>query len=154
MHENISTAFNFFGVVIPEIDLNIILPLGISFYTFQTLSYSIDVYRGHLKPEKDFLPYACFVMFFPQLIAGPVLRASEVIPQLKSERSLKSTNFAIGFRRIIYGLFLKVVVADNIAPFVDEGFVTDVAYLGALDVWTLAFLLAFKFILILVHTHI
>ena len=144
LHENISTAFNFFGVVIPEIDLNIILPLGISFYTFQTLSYSIDVYRGHLKPEKDFLPYACFVMFFPQLIAGPVLRASEVIPQLKSERSLKSTNFAIGFRRIIYGLFLKVVVADNIAPFVDEGFVTDVAYLGALDVWTLAFLFGFQ----------
>lgn len=144
IHENISLAFSFFGVDIPPINLNIILPLGISFYTFQTISYTVDVYRGHLTPEKNFLPYACYVMFFPQLIAGPVLRASEVLPQLKEKKTFSNENLALGLRRIIYGLFLKVVIADNIAPFVDEGFLINPDLLSALDVWTLAFLFGFQ----------
>ena len=144
LHENLTVAVNVLGLTIPPLDMEIILPLGISFYTFQTLSYTIDVYRGHLKAEDKFLPYACFVMFFPQLIAGPVLRASEVLPQLKAGKSFSSHDFAVGFRRIIFGLFLKVVIADNIAPFVDEGFSSDVTFLGALDVWTLAFLFGFQ----------
>ena len=74
---------SYFGASIDPIFLNIILPIGISFYTFQTISYTVDVYRGNLQPENDFILYACYVTFFPQLVAGPILRAKEVIPQFK-----------------------------------------------------------------------
>ncbi len=144
IHDNISFALNIFGLQIPPISLNIILPLGISFYTFQTISYTVDVFRGHLQPEKNFLAFASFVTFFPQLIAGPVLRAGEVIPQLKEEHIFKFEDVAYGIRRILYGLFLKVVIADNIGVLVDGGFLVPVEYLGAVDVWTLAFLFGFQ----------
>ncbi len=123
---------------------NIILPLGISFYTFQTISYTVDVYRGFIKPEKEFALFATYVTFFPQLVAGPILRAKEVIPQLNEKRSLDIEDIRIGLRRIIFGLFLKVVLADNIAPLVDVGFSADVSLLSAFDVWTLAFLFGFQ----------
>ena len=89
LHDNLTSVVGILGVQIPPIDLNIILPLGISFYTFQTISYTVDVYRGHLKPENNFLAFASFVTFFPQLIAGPVLRAGEGIPQLKESKTFK-----------------------------------------------------------------
>lgn len=137
---NVVSVAAMLGVEIDPITWNIILPLGISFYTFQTISYSVDVYRGFIKPEHDFVLYGCYVTFFPQLVAGPVLRAREVIPQLVQRSAFSLDNLAIGGRRILYGLFLKVVFADNIAPFVDDGFAAPVAALSALDVWTLAFL--------------
>ena len=135
---------NILGFELDPIFLKIILPLGISFYTFQTISYSVDVYRGFIRPEKNFILYASYVTFFPQLVAGPVLRASEVIHQL-SERAVFSLKvFSKGIKRIIYGLFLKVVLADNIAPFVDSGFSMAVTDYSALDVLTLSFLFGFQ----------
>jgi len=135
---------NLMGISIDPILFKIILPLGISFYTFQTISYTVDVYRGHIKPEKNFLLYASYVTFFPQLIAGPILRAEEVIHQLSSSLRASSLDFYIGFKRIVYGLFLKVILADNIAPLVDVGFNSSVSQLSAIDVWTLSFLFGFQ----------
>jgi len=135
---------NILGFEIDPIFLNIILPLGISFYTFQTISYSVDVYRGFIKPEKNFFLYASYVTFFPQLVAGPVLRASEVIHQLSKRASFSKQLLINGTKRIIYGLFLKVVLADNIAPLVDTGFSITASELSALDVLTLSFLFGFQ----------
>ncbi len=122
----------------------ILLPFGISFYTFETISYTVDVYRGLIKPEKSFLNYALFVAFFPKLVAGPIQRASELLVQLKNRPEFQLTFLAEGLKRILYGLFLKVVLADNISPLVDEGFGADPATLSAIDVWTLAFLFGFQ----------
>lgn len=124
--------------------MKIILPLGISFYTFQTISYTVDVYRGFIKPERDFILYASYVVFFPQLVAGPILRAREVLPQLDCRPEAKISDLVFGIRRILYGLFVKVVLADNIASIVNSGFAMPTDLLGALDVWTLAFLFGFQ----------
>lgn len=120
--------------------LDIILPLGISFYTFQTMSYTIDVYRRNIRAERDFILYADYVLFFPQLVAGPILRAGEVIWQLDKRPSFSLENIVAGGRRILMGLFLKTVLADNIAPMVDACYRIPASLLSALDVWTMAFL--------------
>jgi alginate O-acetyltransferase complex protein AlgI len=125
---------------IPEI----ILPLGISFYTFQTISYSVDAYRGHIIPEKNFALYGCYVTFFPQLVAGPILRANEVMDQLRIRPKFQLSYISEGLKRILYGFFLKVVLADNIAPLVDEAYAIPVSQLSALDVWSMAFLFGFQ----------
>jgi len=96
--------------------LSIALPIGISFYTFQTLSYTIDVYRGRISAERNLLDIAVFVAFFPQLVAGPIVRASQFLPQLTKEPIISQKNIANGIFMILLGLFLKDVVADNIAP--------------------------------------
>lgn len=123
---------------------NIILPLGISFYTFESVCYTVDVYRGHLKPNKDAVLYGGFITFFPKLIAGPILRASEVLHQIGKRVPFQWSFIGDGLSRILTGLFLKVVIADNISPLVDEGFALEAAKLSALDVWTLAFLFGFQ----------
>ncbi|MTI38279.1 MBOAT family protein, partial [Fulvivirga lutimaris] len=102
--------------------LNVILPVGISFYTFQTMSYTIDLYRGHLKAEKDLVAFFAYVSFFPQLVAGPIERAVNLLPQFKISRKFTYKNGADGMRLIFWGLFKKVVIADNCAIFVDEVF--------------------------------
>tara|TARA_B100001175_G_C19515106_1_gene646917 strand:- start:6365 stop:7786 length:1422 start_codon:yes stop_codon:yes gene_type:complete len=102
--------------------LNIILPLGISFYTFQTMSYTIDIYKKKLKPTKDFISFACFVSFFPQLVAGPIERASNLLPQILKKRKFKYEYGVQGFRLILWGLFKKVVIADSLAPMVNDIF--------------------------------
>ena len=142
--ENLQSFINAIGfsVSLPIYDL--ILPLGISFYTFQTISYTVDVYRGFIKPQRDFITYGCYVMFFPQLVAGPILRASEVIDQFLSKNQFKSSYIVYGIERILYGLFLKTVLADNIAPMVDTGFLLPISYLSAWDIWTLSFLFGFQ----------
>jgi D-alanyl-lipoteichoic acid acyltransferase DltB (MBOAT superfamily) len=142
--DNTIGLMNFVGIEADPLLLSIILPLGISFYTFQTISYTVDVYRGVIEPEKDFVIYGCYVTFFPQLVAGPILRAAEVIHQFTKRPPFNWANIAIGSRRILYGLFLKVVLADNIAPLVDSGFAQPVSALSAFDVWTLAFLFGFQ----------
>jgi alginate O-acetyltransferase complex protein AlgI len=96
--------------------LNVILPVGLSFYTFQSLSYTIDVYRGKAEPAKNILDLAAYVSFFPQLVAGPIERASHFLPQFLTPRSLAKEDFGIGLYHIMIGLFKKVVVADNLAP--------------------------------------
>ena len=135
---------NLLGAELDPIALNIILPLGISFYTFQTISYTVDVYRGFIKPEKDFLLFACYVTFFPQLVAGPILRAKEVIPQFINRSSFSLNYIFVGIRFILFGLFLKVVLADNLSILVDSGFTIEVKNMSAIDVWTLAFLFGFQ----------
>lgn len=135
---------NLLGLTLDPIALKIILPLGISFYTFQTISYTVDVYRRKISPEKDFILYASYVTFFPQLVAGPILRAGEVVHQLAHRANFEWENISTGLRRIFYGLFLKVILADNLAPFVDTGFSMSISEMSALDVWTLSFLFGFQ----------
>lgn len=95
--------------------LHIILPVGISFYTFQAFSYTIDVYRGQIRAERDLLPYAAYISFFPQLVAGPIERASNLLPQMKGKRTFSHPQAVEGARLILWGLFKKMVVADNSA---------------------------------------
>ena len=111
-----------FGISTNSGNLNIILPVGISFYTFQTLSYSIDVYRKRLKPASNFLDFALFVAFFPQLVAGPIERASHLLPQIYNTRVINWNRFSQGIYLILLGLFKKVVIADGAAPLVDSVF--------------------------------
>ncbi len=124
--------------------LKIVLPFGISFYTFETISYSVDVYRGILKPEKSFLKYALFVAFFPKLVAGPIIRANEFLPQIHNKIKFKSKTIFAGLKRIVFGLFLKVVFADNIAGFVDEAYSFDFSLLSFVDLMTLGYLFGFQ----------
>ena len=102
--------------------LNIILPVGISFYTFQALSYSIDVYKGKLEPTSDIIEFFAFVCFFPQLVAGPIERATNLLPQFQKPRSFDYSTAVDGSRQILWGLFKKMVVADRCAIFADEVF--------------------------------
>lgn len=143
--DNAVAALNFLGLKSIETPaLNIILPLGISFYTFQTISYTVDVYRKFIPAERDFVLYGCFVTFFPQLVAGPILRGSELLGQIARRPCFRLDTFVSGLRRILFGLLLKVVLADNIAPLVDFGFDQPVQNLSAIDVLTLAFLFGFQ----------
>ncbi|MBB6327811.1 D-alanyl-lipoteichoic acid acyltransferase DltB (MBOAT superfamily) [Algoriphagus iocasae] len=102
--------------------LNLILPVGISFYTFQTLSYSIDVYRGNLKPTKDLIAFFTFVAFFPQLVAGPIERASNLLPQFFKKREFEYQQGSDGMKLILWGFFKKMVIADNCALVVNPIF--------------------------------
>lgn len=102
--------------------LHLILPVGISFYTFQALSYSIDVYKGKLEPTKDIVQFFAFVSFFPQLVAGPIERATNLLPQFGKPRAFDYEKGVDGMRQILWGLFKKVVVADNCAVYVDNVF--------------------------------
>ena len=137
---NANAGLNFFGFSYNLPVFQVILPLGISFYTFETISYTVDVYRGLIPAEKRFLNYALFVSFFPKLVAGPIQRAGELLAQVKNRPTFDLDYITVGIRRILYGLFLKVGFADNISPLVDEGFAMPAAHLSAFDVWTLAFL--------------
>ncbi len=102
--------------------LNIILPVGISFYTFQTMSYTLDIYYGKLKPTKDFISFASFVSFFPQLVAGPIERASNFLPQILKCRKFNYKQGVQGLRLILWGMFKKIVIADSLAWRVDYVF--------------------------------
>lgn len=141
--DNAVAVMRFFGSPVSTPALNIILPLGISFYTFEAISYVVDVYRRIIPAERSFVKYGCFITFFPKLVAGPILRAAEMLPQFERAQ-FRMGDFASGLQRILYGLFLKVVLADNIAPLVDAGFQQPLATLSAIDVWTLAFLFGFQ----------
>jgi D-alanyl-lipoteichoic acid acyltransferase DltB (MBOAT superfamily) len=107
------------GVTVHPAILNIILPVGISFYTFHGLSYIIDCYYNRIKAERNFVDYAVFVSFFPLLVAGPIERATHLLPQLKTKRTFNYSNVVNGLKQILWGLFKKVVIADNCAEFVN-----------------------------------
>ena len=102
--------------------LNVILPVGISFYTFHGLSYVIDIYNNRVKPERDFINYSVFVCFFPLLVAGPIERATHLLPQLLKKRVFDSDRAVDGLRQILWGLFKKIVIADNCATYVNQIF--------------------------------
>ena len=120
--DNFIAAFSFFGTEIKANSLNIILPVGISFYTFQTLSYTIDVYKRRLEPTKDIIAFSAFVSFFPQLVAGPIERATHLLPQFYKKRTFEYSKAVDGMRQILWGLFKKIVIADNCAEFANQIF--------------------------------
>ncbi len=129
--DNFVTAFSFFGREIPSNSLNIILPVGISFYTFQTLSYTIDVYKNKLQPTKDYIAFSAFVSFFPQLVAGPIERATNLLPQFYKKKSFDYNRATDGLRQILWGLFKKIVIADNCAEYANEIFNNSSEYSGS-----------------------
>lgn len=129
--DNFVSAFSFFGTSINANSLNIILPVGISFYTFQTLSYSIDVYKRKLEPTKDLIAFSAFVSFFPQLVAGPIERATSLLPQFYSKRSFDYSKAVDGMRQILWGLFKKIVIADNCAEYANLIFNNSADYSGS-----------------------
>jgi alginate O-acetyltransferase complex protein AlgI len=129
--DNFITVFSFFGNPINPQGLNIILPVGISFYTFQTLSYTIDVYRKKLEPTKDFIAFTAFVSFFPQLVAGPIERATNLLPQFYKKRKFEYVKAVDGLRQILWGLFKKIVIADNSAQIANEIFNNSADYSGS-----------------------
>lgn len=136
--DNFKSAFSFFGTEIQGYTLEIILPVGISFYTFQTLSYTIDVYKKKLEPTKDFIAFGAFVSFFPQLVAGPIERATHLLPQFYKKRTFDYGLAVNGLRQILWGLFKKVVVADNAAQVANhifngsDGYNGSALFLGAI----------------------
>jgi len=129
--DNFITAFSFFGTELNTNSLNIILPVGISFYTFQTLSYSIDIYKRKLEPTKDFIAFSAFVSFFPQLVAGPIERATHLLPQFYTKRTFDYSKSVDGMRQILWGLFKKIVIADNCADFANLIFNNSADYSGS-----------------------
>lgn len=129
--DNFISAFSFFGMDVNANSLNIILPVGISFYTFQTLSYTIDVHKRKLEPTRDFIAFAAFVSFFPQLVAGPIERATNLLPQFYNKRKIDYANAVDGMRQILWGLFKKIVIADNCAQYANEIFNNSADYGGS-----------------------
>lgn len=129
--DNFIQAFSLFGTHISANSLHIILPVGISFYTFQTLSYSIDVYRRKLEPTSNFIAFSAFVSFFPQLVAGPIERATNLLPQFYRNRSFDYTKAVDGLKQILWGLFKKIVIADNCAEYANMIFNHSADYSGS-----------------------
>lgn len=120
--DSVVTVLKKISIPANPISLNILLPVGISFYTFQTLSYVIDVYKGKVTPEKHFGIYATFVSFFPQLVAGPIERTENLLPQIKSEHKFNYEETAYGMRLMLWGFFKKMCIADYLATFVDKAY--------------------------------
>ncbi|MFZ5939302.1 MAG: MBOAT family O-acyltransferase [Bacteroidota bacterium] len=141
--ENFISAFTFFGAEFKASTLKVILPVGISFYTFQTLSYSIDVYKRKIEPTRDFVAFAAFVSFFPQLVAGPIERASNLLPQFYRKRQFDYTLAVNGMKQILWGLFKKMVIADNCAQYVNMVFPHSSDYSGS-SILLAAVLFAFQ----------
>ena len=124
--------------------LSLILPVGISFYTFQTLSYTIDVYRNETKPDGNFFDFALYVSFFPQLVAGPIERSSRLLPQILNGRVINLENFFKGAYMVVMGLFQKVIIADNMAPIVNYVFAQNPSELSGSEVLTGIYAFAFQ----------
>lgn len=115
-------AFSLFGVNFSAPTLNIILPVGISFYTFQTLSYTIDIYQRKMEPTDDIFEFFAFVSFFPQLVAGPIERAKHLLPQFKEKTQINYQDLRSGLLLVAWGLFKKIVIADRLARFVNAAY--------------------------------
>lgn len=129
--ESFQDAFSLLGMDIGGRALSIVLPVGISFYTFQTLSYTIDVYKRRLEPTKDLIAFSAFVSFFPQLVAGPIERATHLLPQFYKHRQFDYSLAVNGCRQILWGFFKKLVIADNCAEFANQIFNNSEAYGGS-----------------------
>lgn len=136
--ESLDSFVSPLGLSAENLRLDIVLPVGISFYTFQVMSYTIDIYRGELKPTRNFFDFALFVAFFPQLVAGPIERARRLLPQISSKRTIDPTQVGEGCWLIFWGLYKKIVIADNMALLVDRIFTNSasatcfIGYLGML----------------------
>ncbi|MCR5157721.1 MAG: MBOAT family protein [Prevotella sp.] len=117
--DNLSSLASLFGIELDLVTLNIILPVGISFYTFQALSYTIDVYQGKIRATRDIVEFFAFISFFPQLVAGPIERATNLLPQFQTNRHFDDAKAADGMRQMLWGFFKKLVIADNCAAIVN-----------------------------------
>lgn len=124
-------AISHFGLQVNPWTLKVILPVGISFYTFHGLSYVIDIYKGRIKAEKNFIDYAVFVSFFPLLVAGPIERATHLLPQIQKKRIFDCSKAVDGLRQILWGLFKKVVIADQCAEYANQIFNNSADYSGS-----------------------
>jgi alginate O-acetyltransferase complex protein AlgI len=120
--DSVQSALQALGWHVGRPALEVILPVGISFYTFQSIAYTVDVWRGELKPVRSLVDFALYVIFFPQLVAGPIERADRLIPQIEKPRTVNAERWASGLSLILHGLFMKIVIADNAAPFVQRCF--------------------------------
>lgn len=120
LNDNLAPIFSLFGKEFHPINLQIILPIGLSFHTFQSMSYTIDVYRGKQKAEKHIGYFANYVLFFPQMVAGPIERYDRLGQELKKEQNFIYQNISDGLKLVLFGLFVKMTIADNIAPFVNQ----------------------------------
>jgi D-alanyl-lipoteichoic acid acyltransferase DltB (MBOAT superfamily) len=128
---NLRELLSGFGIGVQPYLLELALPVGISFYTFQTISYTIDVYRGELKAERNFFDFALYVSFFPQLVAGPIERGVRLLPQLRVPRILDAVKIYHGVYLFLWGIFLKVFIADNLSGMVDPVYSSEGPYNGA-----------------------
>ena len=137
------TAFDSLGVKIDPLTLKFVLPVGISFYTFQTLSYTIDIYRGKLTPHRSLVDYAAYVSFFPQLVAGPIERASSLLPQFATDRKFDPDVARDGLRQMLWGFFKKMVIADRLSAIVDEIYAQPEAF-DTPHLWLAAFAFSFQ----------
>ena len=120
--ESLTQALHCFGIPWDGITLKVILPVGISFYTFQTIAYVIDVSRENCKAERSFIDYAAFVSFFPQLVAGPIERTENLLPQIKSEKKFNYDQATYGLKLMAWGFYKKLVIADVLSPYVESTF--------------------------------
>jgi len=120
INESIFNVLDQIGLRWSAPNLDLLLPVGISFYTFQAIGYTIDVYRGTIKTEKNFGIYALFVSFFPQLVAGPIERAKNLLPQFRQKHVFNYTNAVSGLKQMLWGLFMKVVIADRVSIYVNS----------------------------------
>jgi len=129
--QSFADAISHLGLQVNPWTLNVILPVGISFYTFHGLSYVIDTYNDRIKAEKNFIDYAVFVSFFPLLVAGPIERATHLLPQIKTKRVFDYAKAVNGMRQILWGLFKKIVIADNCAEYANMIFNNSADYSGS-----------------------
>lgn len=141
--EGLASIFSAFGWRLDAVTVNVILPIGISFYTFMTISYVIDVYRGEIPTATNFIDFALFVAYFPHLVAGPILRASLLLPQIARPRTITRRQISEGLWLVAWGCFQKMFVADNLAPIVDSVFGPSATPTG-LDVLVAAVAFAFQ----------
>lgn len=138
---------DFFGLVVHDITsvfhgasseyqgFSIVLPIGISFYTFQAISYLVDIYRDKIEPEKHLGYYSLYLVFFPQLVAGPIEKSNDLIPQLKNSSSLTWGNFSEGSKMILLGMFKKIVIANNLLPVINKFYIHSLDSASAVEMW-------------------
>lgn len=143
VNQTFSYIYGFLGLKYTPIVFNIMLPIGISFYTFQSAGYTVDVYKNKIEPEKNFFKFALFILFFPPLVAGPIERAKDLLPQLFTKKDFDTENIITGLKFMIFGFFKKVVIADRIALAVNTVYNTPTNYEGLYFI-TATFLFAFQ----------
>lgn len=143
LNENLQGLAQLFDGSFQPYDLNIILPIGLSFHTFQSMSYTIEVFRGNQKAERHLGYFANYVLFFPQMVAGPIEKYATLGSELRKKISPLYANFANGFRLILFGLFIKMAVADNLAPIVNQVYEDPKAY-GSVSIFTAIIFFSFQ----------
>ncbi len=141
--DNLNWTFQIFNYSFSFPYLNILLPIGLSFHTFQAMSYTIEVYRGNFKPEKHFGIYSLYVMFYPQLVAGPIERPQHILPQLHREHTFNYANISSGLKLMLWGMFKKVVIADRLSLFVNKVYDDHENYYG-ISLWVAAIFFSFQ----------